>query len=246
MNVQLRNGNGYPSRGSMPPPRMSRRNGIGLTPGYTAAQQAMADAYRSQSGGGGAVYQAPTVVANPACLQDTSPGGSAFSQECQDQLIATNLQNIANNTAANYNVDVANCQSAWAENDARYASMGLPRPSNDCAQRTFGLTLPNSSGGTSVDLTNAATLLGDQAAKDAAARTLAAEGVPTPSPAAPQQTPKATPPQTGGTTAASTNAGGSSSSSSSTSGAAVSTPVNPAWYWIAGLAAVALIISAVK
>jgi hypothetical protein len=73
---------------------------------------------------------------------------------------------------------------------------------------------------------------------------------PPPTPVQPvTQTVKATPPQTGGTTAASTNAGGGSSSSSSGGGTAiVTTPaaVNPALYWIAGLAAVVLIIAAVK
>ena len=95
-------------------------------------------------------YVPPVQVAVPACIQDTRPGGAAFTQECQQQLMAAQQQNMAAGSAANYDVDRANCETAWAANDARYAALGLPRPPNDCALRTFGLTLPGSSGGTNI------------------------------------------------------------------------------------------------
>jgi hypothetical protein len=109
--------------------------------------------------GAPAVYQAPTPVAVPACTQDTRPGGAAFSDACIAQLLAAQQQNMAAGTAANYSVDRANCENAWVENDARYASMGLARPPNDCGQRTYGLTLPGTSGGTNILTPNAQQIL---------------------------------------------------------------------------------------
>ncbi len=128
--------------------------GLGLTPGYSPTQQAMADAFAAEFGGGGATYQAPTLLATPACA--LSPDATtADSAACQQQLFATNLQNIAAGSAANYSVDRTNCETDWAANDARYASLGLPRPPNTCAQETFGLTLPNSTGGSNILIPNA-------------------------------------------------------------------------------------------
>jgi hypothetical protein len=102
--------------------------GMGLTPGYTPAQQAMADAYKAQfGGGGGAAYVAPAAVANPSCLQDAGPGGTAFSDTCQallHQAQQTRMQ-LANN--ANFQVDYTNC-----------VNQGIAPA--DCASRTYGLT----------------------------------------------------------------------------------------------------------
>lgn len=208
---------------------------MGLTPGYTPAQQAMADAFRSTFGGGNApaVFQAPTVIPTPACAF-SSDAATADSEACQRLVRAANDQNIANNTAANYDVFLQNCLNT------------VPQPP-DCYQRTFGLTLPGTTGGTAVDIPNAAALLGDPAAK-----ALAAEGAHTnaPAPPAPPVTHAATggpDPLAGKTTPSNGTTGGSSSGSSlDKTGIVVTSPVSPALYWIGGLAAVAVLIAAVK
>ena len=103
--------------------------GLGLTPGYTPAQQAMADAYAAQFGGPtpAAVYQAPAPVGVPACSQDTRPGGAAFSDACIAQLLAAQQQNMQLANNANFKVDYANC-------------VGQGIAPADCASRTYGLT----------------------------------------------------------------------------------------------------------
>jgi hypothetical protein len=53
---------------------------------------------------------------------------------------------MAADNAANRAVFVQNCNQAWAENDARYAALGMPRPANDCNQRLYGQTLPGTTG----------------------------------------------------------------------------------------------------
>jgi hypothetical protein len=122
--------------------------GLGLTPGYTPAQQAMADAFAAQFEAPPAVYQAPAQSAPPAC--SSGPANTADSPECIAALLAWQQQQMAAGSAANYAVDRANCETAWAENNARYIAAGVAPPPNDCAQRTYGLTLPNSSGGTNI------------------------------------------------------------------------------------------------
>jgi hypothetical protein len=81
----------------------------------------------SGSGGGAAVYQAPTSVAVPTCTQDTRPGGAAFSDACIAQLLAAQQQNMQLANNANFKVDYSNC-----------VAQGLD-PSV-CASRTYGLT----------------------------------------------------------------------------------------------------------
>jgi hypothetical protein len=104
--------------------------GLGLTPGYTPAQQAMADAYAASMGGGGgapATYVAPSTIALPACTQDTRPGGAAFSSACINLLLANQSANMGQANLSNYDVDLANCLNTF------------PQPTN-CYERTFGLT----------------------------------------------------------------------------------------------------------
>jgi hypothetical protein len=233
---------------------------MGLTPGYTPAQQAMADAFHAQygGGGGGAVFVQPAVVAAPACA--FGPAATADSAECQAQVIANNLQTIANRSASNYDVDLQNCLNTF------------PQPP-DCYQRTFGLTLPGTTGGTSADIPNAANLLGDPAAQ-----ALAAEGAqnnaptappaphppaPTPpAPTAPATTPATTPAQkisdtlTGGSTVSPTPTSCPQGYDSVPVDAAASgwickptsdtTSSSKALYWIGGIAALALLFAAVK
>ncbi len=107
---------------------MGYTRGMGLTPGYTPAQQAMADAYAAQfgGGGGGAVYVAPVDSARPACA-DSPYANINSSQACVDALQAWQQQNMQLANNANYNVDLANCLNTY------------PQPP-DCYQRTFGLT----------------------------------------------------------------------------------------------------------
>lgn len=194
--------------------RAGVRAGMGLTPGYTPAQQAMADAFAAQFGAAPAVYQAPAVIPTPACVQDTQPGGAAFSDACQAELQRVQQANLAAHTGANYTVDLSNCNSNWAENDARYASFGLPRPPNTCNEDTFGLTLPGTTGGTNALIPDAAALLGPAAAANAAAAAanIVASGG-TPAASAPASVPQSSTPAAGGSL--SSGAGGSASGSSS-------------------------------
>jgi hypothetical protein len=132
--------------------------GLGLTPGYTPAQQALADQFASQFGAAPpAVYQAPTYVTPPSCVD--SQGNALGDPACVNQLLQVQAQNMAAANAANYAVLRANCENAWAENDARYKADGIVGPPNDCAQRTFGLTLPGTTGGTNVLTPNAQAIL---------------------------------------------------------------------------------------
>jgi hypothetical protein len=102
--------------------------GLGLTPGYTPAQQAMADAFASQGGSApAAVYQAPAVIPPPACSQDTQPGGAAFSAACIAQLLATEQQNMQLANNANFAVDYQNC-----------VAQGISPA--ECGAHTYGLT----------------------------------------------------------------------------------------------------------
>jgi hypothetical protein len=86
-----------------------------------------------------ATYVAPNLVATPACA--SGPASSADSAACQQQIAAAQNQNFALSNQANYNVDLANCQSAWTENAAAYTADGITPPPNTCAQNTYGLTI---------------------------------------------------------------------------------------------------------
>jgi hypothetical protein len=102
--------------------------GLGLTPGYTPAQQAMADAYLAQTGGGGggAVYVAPPTTGAPAC--SSSPFANiSDSPECIAALLAWQQQNFQAANNANFQVDYTNC-----------VNQGLSPAV--CGARTYGLT----------------------------------------------------------------------------------------------------------
>jgi hypothetical protein len=225
MNVQLRNSNGFPRR----------RFGMGVDPGLNVTTMwTPSGGFDFNSPGassGPAVYQAPTVIPPPACSQDTQPGGTAFSSACIDQLLKTQQANMQLATNANYAVDLQNCLNTY------------PQPP-DCYQRTFGLTLPNSTGGTNVDMPNAPQLLGDPAAQALAAEAAPhANAPPAPHPPTPPPTQAATPP-------ASTSPGTSTAQkvSDALTGGKTSTPSTPSdnstLYWIVGLAAAATLIYA--
>jgi len=102
--------------------------GLGADPGVNVTT-----IWTPQSGfvqGGGAppaVYQAPALIPPPACVQDTQPGGAAFSDACQTLLMKIQQQNfqLANN--ANFKVDYQNC-------------VGQGLDPSVCASRTYGLT----------------------------------------------------------------------------------------------------------
>lgn len=194
-----------------------------------------------------AVYRAPTLTPPPACTQDTQPGGAAFSQACIDLVLANQQRDFAASTAANYSVDRANCENAWAANAARYQADGLPVPPNDCAERTFGLTLPGTTGGTSADIPNAGLILGADPLP-ASAPPAAAAPPPAPIPPAPAAAPS---PDSTQTKLLKTYAPGPStppsSAKDSTGGSADSggSP-NQALYWVGGLAAALVLVVAVS
>ena len=103
--------------------------GMGADPGVNVTTMWTPTGGFVGSGGGApaAVYQTPAVIPNPSCLQDTGPGGTAFSDACQQQLHAVQQQRfqLANN--ANFQVDYANC-------------VGQGLDPSVCASRTYGLT----------------------------------------------------------------------------------------------------------
>ncbi len=83
---------------------MAYRRGMGLTPGYTAAQQAMADSFASSyyppAPGPTSVYDVPgLLLAAPDCTQ--ANGGAYVSSACVDQALATQQQNFARTAAYN-------------------------------------------------------------------------------------------------------------------------------------------------
>lgn len=84
-----------------------------------------------------AVYQAPNYVAAPACLQ--ANGGAFVSQDCVNEGLKVQQQNMAAANAANYNVDLTNCENNYKTNAQRYTELGMPVPPDTCAQETFGL-----------------------------------------------------------------------------------------------------------
>ncbi len=135
---------------------------------------------------------------------------------------------MAAHTAANYNVDLQNCLNTF------------PQPP-DCYERTFGLTLPNSTGGTNILTPNAGVLLGPDVAAAAAAKAAmdaaaavaakpAATTSPTSTPAPGAQTPQTT----------TQTSGGSGAPGGSTSGASV--PSDKTIYWILGGGTLAVIL----
>ena len=92
-----------------------------------------------------AVYEAPAVIAPPACSSSPDPNTSD-SAACIALLLQYQQQNMNAANAANYDVDITNCQTAWTENNAAYAADGIQGPANTCANDQFGLT-PTVSGG---------------------------------------------------------------------------------------------------
>ena len=98
-----------------------------------------------------AVYQTPNYVAAPACLQ--ANGGAFVSQECVNAGLAAQQQNMAAANAANYAVDLANCESNYKINAQRDAELGLPVPPDICGQETFGLVPTGGYTGSNFNLT---------------------------------------------------------------------------------------------
>jgi hypothetical protein len=199
MNVQLRNGNGYPSRGSMPPPRMFRGRNLGRM---------------------GQSNINPTTIWTPATGFLNQPG--TLTQGYQYQPQVTSVYDVPGLL-----LPALDCTQA---NGGAFVSSACVDQNDAIQQENFARTAAY----------NAGTL------KLPAATPPVTTPITTPATTTPASTPKATPPQQGGTTAASTNAGGGSTSSSSGSSSSSTSTVNPALYWIAGLAAVALLIAAVK
>ncbi len=102
-----------------------------------------------------ATYVPPGYVPVPACAS----GPTMFTQECIDQVLAAQQANMALATSANYDVFRANCETDWYANAQRYTDLGLPVPVNDCAQRTYGLTLPGTTGSSVALLPDAQAIL---------------------------------------------------------------------------------------
>jgi hypothetical protein len=104
-------------------------------------------------GGGSTSYVAPAQVAVPACA--SGPAATADSAACQQQLMASQTQNLAADTGANLTVDQNTCEANYAENAAQYAALGLPAPPNTCMQETYGLVPADSTGGVNILAGNA-------------------------------------------------------------------------------------------
>lgn len=173
-------------------------------------------------------YQAPALIPAPACTQEA--GGAFVSADCVDKALAVEAQNLQLLNDANRKVFVQNCLNAG--NSAA-----------DCAARTYGQT---PAGG----FTSDAFTQGGQYLENSAGHFVGAEPPLTPS------TPAAPPVKSPASSSAPATGGGSQSTAeklaaqgSSKSGSGAGTPAasdNSALYWIAGLAAVAVLVVAVS
>jgi len=249
VNVQLRNGNGYPSRSGIPPVTLGRM-GAGTC---QVPQPGVAQVYPACPAAaplvnvGPTAYVAPTYTAPPACSSSPDPNTSD-SPACIALLLATQQGNMQLANNANYNSDVGTCESNLALNNQQRASEGLPSLPDTCAGNSYNLVPTGGYTGSGSDEEDAA---GNPSTVSAAAQVLAAEtGTYTPPvPVTPGLTlaptgPAATPPQQGGTSAASTN--GSTTSSSSSGSTVSGTSSNTMLYVLGGVAAVALLIAVMK
>lgn len=102
----------------------------------------------SYGGTAPATYVAPNYVPVPACAS----GPTMFTAECIAQVLAAQQANMAADLAANRAVFVANCNNDWAANAAQYQALGMAVPPNDCEYRSYGQTLPGTTGSTTAYL----------------------------------------------------------------------------------------------
>ncbi|GEM_PF-6030664 len=90
------------------------------------------------------VANAATILPVPACAS----GPTMFTQECINQVLAVQKANQAARDEEQRQILLKNCNDAWAANDARFAQLGLPRPSNGCAAiYSSSVPLPGNSAG---------------------------------------------------------------------------------------------------
>jgi hypothetical protein len=99
-----------------------------------------------------ATYTAPTNLQTPSNCIDPASGLPFFTPDCVNANLAIEAANQAKDDAANRTVFVQDCNNAWALNKTQYEALGLPVPPNDCAYRTYGQTLPGTTGGTTAYL----------------------------------------------------------------------------------------------
>jgi len=165
-----------------------------------------------------ATYVAPAPVPVPSCATTPDPATGEYfgadSAECQALLDKAEQARLAAGTAANYSVDLQNCLNT------------IPRPP-DCYQRTFGLTLPGTTGGTNTLLANAQAIL-DPNYKGPVAAVDPHTGEP-----------PVTKPATGGTTSKTPANGGATPPPSGDS-------PHELLYWTIGLGVLGILIAAVN
>ncbi len=79
------------------------------------------------------------------CTTDLIAGGNA------EACVAENTRRQAQYMLDDYNerlaAFIAACNRDWQLNDDQYKALGLPRPVNNCAERTYGLTAPGGTTG---------------------------------------------------------------------------------------------------
>jgi hypothetical protein len=157
MEVQLRNPRAHFHPLIRP---VSRRRGIGdgtcqvpkpgvpmyypACPGYDTAAAAPASSSSGPAPAPG-VYVAPTLTAAESCVDPL--GNPKFTPDCVNRNLVTEAANQAKLDAANRSVFVQNCNRDWQMNAQQYQALGMPVPPNDCDYRTYGQTLPGTTGG---------------------------------------------------------------------------------------------------
>ncbi len=79
------------------------------------------------------------------CTTDLIAGGNAIA--CVEENQRRQAQYFLDDYNERLAGFIAACNRDWQLNDDQYKALGLPRPVNDCAQRTYGLTAPGGTTG---------------------------------------------------------------------------------------------------
>lgn len=88
-------------------------------------------------------YVAPVPVGTPNCASNPN---LMFTPECIETVLAAQHANQAGMDAANRAVFLKNCHDMIANENISRRARGLPLQVDDCDERTFGQTLPGTSG----------------------------------------------------------------------------------------------------
>ena len=148
VNLRRSSSSSIPPRAYLGNPRrragMGDGNSVNPTTMWTPSTGFLAVAGNINSGVTQPTFQAPQFTPPPAC--SSGPATTADSAACIQQLLANQQGNMNAENAANYAYDLQTCEANYNENLAAYAADGITPPPNTCMSDTFGIT-PTVSGG---------------------------------------------------------------------------------------------------